>query len=222
MKYLLWIIAALVVGGPVVIASLPPTQTKGQGDSAYSTTFQFNFPSFPISKSGTVATFGTLAVGGGGTGQTTYSDGQLLIGNSATGSLSKATLTQGSGVTITNGNGSITISASGSGAKVYSAHLAAPSGGACAISREYVNNSSSSWVNGTPSSAGTGRCTLTFDTGILDTLDPNCVCSVGENTAVRICSIRAIVSGVSVETLTGDNAAAADNMPLNIYCIGGD
>lgn len=49
----------------------------------------------------------------GGTGQSSYTNGQLLIGNAA-GGLSKATLTAGSGVSITNGNGSITISATGS------------------------------------------------------------------------------------------------------------
>jgi hypothetical protein len=37
----------------------------------------------------------------------------LLIGNSSNNSLSKATLTAGSGVSITNGNGTITINASG-------------------------------------------------------------------------------------------------------------
>lgn len=53
---------------------------------------------------------GTLSVDRGGTGQTTYTDGQLLIGNSSDNSLAKATLTAGSGVTITNGNGTIEIS----------------------------------------------------------------------------------------------------------------
>lgn len=53
---------------------------------------------------------GTVAVANGGTGQTTYTNGQLLIGN-ASGGLTKATLTAGTGVTITNGNGTITINA---------------------------------------------------------------------------------------------------------------
>lgn len=52
---------------------------------------------------------GTLAVGSGGTGQTSYTDGQLLIGNSTGNTLTKTTLTAGSGMTITNGSGSITI-----------------------------------------------------------------------------------------------------------------
>jgi hypothetical protein len=58
---------------------------------------------------------GTLPVANGGTGQTSYTDGQLLIGNTATTGLTKATLTQGTGITITNGNGSITIASSASG-----------------------------------------------------------------------------------------------------------
>jgi len=52
---------------------------------------------------------GTLAVGRGGTGQTSYTDGQLLIGNSTGNTLAKATLTQGTDLSITNGNGSITL-----------------------------------------------------------------------------------------------------------------
>lgn len=56
---------------------------------------------------------GTLAVSSGGTGNTSYTDGQLLIGNSTGNTLTKATLTAGSGVTITNAPGSITIAASG-------------------------------------------------------------------------------------------------------------
>ena len=52
---------------------------------------------------------GTLAVNRGGTGQTSYTDGQLLIGNSTGNTLAKATLTQGTDLSITNGNGSITI-----------------------------------------------------------------------------------------------------------------
>jgi hypothetical protein len=58
---------------------------------------------------------GTLPVANGGTGQTTYTDGQLLIGNSTGNTLTKATLTAGTGVTITNAAGSITIASSGGG-----------------------------------------------------------------------------------------------------------
>ena len=53
----------------------------------------------------------TIAVDKGGTGQTSYTNGQLLIGNSTGNTLSKATLTAGSNISISNGAGSITISA---------------------------------------------------------------------------------------------------------------
>jgi hypothetical protein len=52
---------------------------------------------------------GTLPVANGGTGQTTYTNGQLLIGNTTGNTLTKATLTAGSGISITNSTGSITI-----------------------------------------------------------------------------------------------------------------
>ena len=58
---------------------------------------------------------GTQAVANGGTGQTTYTDGQLLIGNTTGNTLTKATITAGSGITVTNGSGAITIAASGGG-----------------------------------------------------------------------------------------------------------
>jgi|TARA_E500000331_G_scaffold324661_1_gene341143 hypothetical protein len=56
----------------------------------------------------------TVGVAYGGTGQTSYTDGQLLIGNSTGNTLNKATLTAGAGITITNGSGAITIEAAGS------------------------------------------------------------------------------------------------------------
>jgi len=63
---------------------------------------------------------GTLPVANGGTGQTTYTDGQLLIGNTTGNTLTKSTLTAGSGISITNGAGSITIATSGGGGTVTS------------------------------------------------------------------------------------------------------
>jgi hypothetical protein len=68
----------------------------------------------PITTSGTITLAGTLAVANGGTGQTTYTNGQLLIGNTTGNTLTKATLTAGTGISITNGTGSITIAATGS------------------------------------------------------------------------------------------------------------
>lgn len=53
----------------------------------------------------------TIAVNKGGTGQSSYTNGQLLIGNTTGNTLTKATLTAGSNISITNGTGSITIAA---------------------------------------------------------------------------------------------------------------
>lgn len=49
----------------------------------------------------------------GGTGQTSYTNGQLLIGNTTGNTLVKSTLTAGTGISIANGTGSITISGTG-------------------------------------------------------------------------------------------------------------
>jgi len=51
---------------------------------------------------------GALPVANGGFGQSSYTDGQLLIGNTA-GSLTKTTLTAGTNIAITNSGGSISI-----------------------------------------------------------------------------------------------------------------
>lgn len=56
-----------------------------------------------------------LTVTNGGTGQSSYTDGQLLIGNSSGNTLTKATITAGTGISVTNGNGSITIATTGGG-----------------------------------------------------------------------------------------------------------
>jgi hypothetical protein len=62
----------------------------------------------------------TLGFANGGTGNSSYTNGQILIGNTSTGGLSKATLTQGANITITNGNGAITIASTGGGGSALS------------------------------------------------------------------------------------------------------
>ena len=58
---------------------------------------------------GNVTLSGLLNVASGGTGQSSYTNGQLLIGNTTGNTLGKATLTAGSGIAITNGAASVTI-----------------------------------------------------------------------------------------------------------------
>lgn len=93
----------------------PPASTGTVSSVALSAPAFLSVSGSPVTTTGTLALAysGTaLPAANGGTGNTSYTDGQLLIGNTA-GGLSKSTLTAGSGVLITNGNGSITISASG-------------------------------------------------------------------------------------------------------------
>lgn len=67
-----------------------------------------------VSAAQVVTLANALSVGSGGTGQTSYTNGQLLIGNTTGNTLTKATLTAGSNITITNGTGSITVAVTAS------------------------------------------------------------------------------------------------------------
>lgn len=82
----------------------------GSGFTAFTgpatTTKTFTLPN----ASATVLTDNTVVtVAQGGTGQSSYTNGQLLIGNTTGNTLAKTTLTDGAGITTTNGTGSITI-----------------------------------------------------------------------------------------------------------------
>jgi len=82
------------------------TNVSGQVSSVTNTSIAIN---------GNQITSGSVGVAYGGTGQTSYTNGQLLIGNTTGNTLTKSTLTAGSGISITNGAGSITIAATGGG-----------------------------------------------------------------------------------------------------------
>lgn len=67
--------------------------------------------SLPNASTTILTTASAITVGQGGTGQTSYTDGQLLIGNSTGNTLAKATLTGTSNqIVVTNGSGTITLS----------------------------------------------------------------------------------------------------------------
>jgi hypothetical protein len=109
-------------------------------------------------------TTGVLPVARGGTGQSTFTNGQLLIGKTD-GTLAKSTLTAGTNVTITNADGAITINAGGgsdtlSGLSCASGDVATYNGSAWVCQATGSTNVASSIVKRSPSNA--------FSAGIAD------------------------------------------------------
>ena len=99
-------------GADPVLASLTGTSnqitvTDGAGTITLSTPQDIATGSSPTFAGLTLTA--DLTVANGGTGQSTYTDGQLLIGNTTGNTLAKSTLTAGEGIDVTNGSGSITI-----------------------------------------------------------------------------------------------------------------
>lgn len=95
--------------GALVFATSPTLTTPNLGTPSAATLT--NATGLPIVN----GTTGTLSVARGGTGDTTYTNGQLLIGNTTGNTLTKATLTAGTGISVTNGAGSISIAATNNG-----------------------------------------------------------------------------------------------------------
>ena len=105
------------IDNPSINSGTATTQSQSDNSTKVATTAYVDgfIGSTTIATVGTVTTgtweATTIAVGFGGTGQTSYTNGQLLIGNTTGNTLDKATLTGTSNqVTVTNGGGSITLS----------------------------------------------------------------------------------------------------------------
>jgi hypothetical protein len=102
----------------------------------------------------TTLTAGTLPHQAGGTGFTSFTDGQLLIGKTSDGSLAQGTLTAGTAISISNGSGSITVTNSSPDQVV-----SLTGGGTTSITGSYPNfniTSADQFVGTVTSVGGTG------------------------------------------------------------------
>jgi len=102
-----------------------------------------------------------LSVAQGGSGQSSFTNGQLLIGNTTGNTLTKTSLTAGSGITITPGTGSITIAATGSGGTVTS--ITAGTG----LTGGTITSTGTVALDYTAASPWTGKQTFTGSTSVL-------------------------------------------------------
>jgi hypothetical protein len=148
---------------------------------------------------------GTLPVANGGTGQTSYTDGQLLIGNSTGNTLAKATLTAGSGIAITNGPGSVTITSLAAGGTVTSVDV---SGGTTGLTTSGgpITSSGTITLAGTlgVANGGTGVTTSTGTGSVVLSNSPTLVTpTLGAASATSITNALGTVGAPSY-TFTGD------------------
>lgn len=124
-------------------------------------------------------------------------DGELLIGNTATGEPSVGTLTAGAGISITNGNGSITINSTAPSALQGDTD----SGSAMAVAGVME------FLGGTGINTAGGGNTITFNAA--PAVPTSFVTDSG--TAVPVSNILNVVGGTDVNT-----SAAADTLTVNI------
>jgi len=136
----------------IEVANAPVTEDGAQTLTGKTMSGSSNtFSNIPFS-----ALAGTVTVAAGGTGQTSYTDGQLLIGNSTGNTLAKATLTAGTNMSVTNGSGSITLAVSS--APTFSSGLVTMSGSSSALAAKIKSIAEPTTVSAT---AATG--TINFD-----------------------------------------------------------
>ena len=145
----------------------------------------------------TTGVTGTLPVANGGTGDTTYTNGQLLIGNTTGNTLTKATLTAGSGISITNGTGSISIAASGGSSTLTISNKTGAYTVVAGDNGTVINCTSGTFTVSLTAAAtlaagfnvqiiNTGTGTITIDPSGAETLDANTTWQLSKGQGVRI------------------------------------
>ena len=200
--------ASTAAGG---LNNLLPSQTSAANKYLQSDGTNASWDAVTVSTSDIT---GTLAVTNGGTGETSYTDGQLLIGNSTGNTLTKASLTAGSGVTITPGAGSIQIAFTGPGAgSVTSVAATVPSIFSISGSPITTSGTLAMTYSGTPlpaANGGTGvannaASTLTISGAFATTL------TVSGTTGVTLPTTGTLATLAGTETLTNKTIAFGSN-----------
>jgi hypothetical protein len=171
--------------------------------------------------SGVMSSEAQLAVTRGGTGQSTYTDGQLLIGNSTGNTLSKATLTQGTGITITNGSGTITIAADPVSSIVDGSIVDADVNATAAIARtKLANGTANRVVINTTGGVMSEAAAITADRALIS--DANGIPTHSTVTNTELAYVSGVTSAIQtqLDTLTtaasGKVAKAGDTMTGNL------
>lgn len=176
---------------------------------------------------GTVLSTGSaITVANGGTGQTTYTDGQLLIGNTTGNTLTKATLTAGSGISITNGAGSVTITSSAAGLPGAQGQAFTSSGtftiptGVTAIKMTIVGGGGaggSTSSTGVQGGGGGGGAAIKFLTG----LTPGNTLTVTVGAAAGTSSVASGTQSITTVSATGGANATNNNFTFGLGGTGG-
>ena len=208
-----WGTNALALGTTVITGGTwnGGTITSGYGGTGLTTFAAANNALYSTSSSALAA--GTLPVAAGGTGQTSYTDGQLLIGNSTGNTLTKASLTAGTGISITPGNGSISIASTVSGAAItndtttataeYPLFAAATTGSLATV---YTSNSNYLY---TPSTGELKAKVMNSTNGI----------QVNSNTVASSYTIAASSNGLSVGPMTISGGATVTVSTGSIWVV---
>lgn len=108
--------------------------------------------------------------------------------------------------------GSVTSTSTGS-ERIERVRLAAPSGGTCAVTSE-----SGDWINGTPTSSGTGICAITFNSGVFSAA-PSCSAMVEESSGKAVTFGSLSSTGITTTVFTTSSGSASDDN-LIMICMG--
>jgi hypothetical protein len=200
-------------------AGFPPTTSKGSGDSTDITTFKFRFPNVSFTHSGTTATFGTVGVASGGTGQTSLTANNVILGN---GTSAVQFVAPGTSGNVLTSNGTAWISDTPANPKrIYKAYVAGAAetnvcnGNPCTIYRD-----ENSFISGNVSRSATGTYSFTSSAFFTAGAFVSCWVNPPGGASMAITSAyKANASGVITGSIvTRDNAGGASDSRFVINC----